>query len=46
MQQHVQPGAPTRPRISSLLISGRLTRPRFAAKYSVWTSNYFKLLTS
>jgi len=28
--------------ISSLLISRRLTRPRVASRYSVWTSSYFK----
>ena len=43
MQQQ-QPGALTRSRISSLLISRHLTRPRFASKYSFRTSSYFKLL--
>jgi len=41
MQQQ-QPGTVTHSRISSLLISRRLTRPRVASRYSVRTSSYFK----
>jgi len=41
MQQQ-QPGTVTHSRISSLLISRRLTRPRVASRYSVWASSYFK----
>ena len=40
-----QPGT-VHSRISSLLISRRLTRPRVASRYSVWTYSYFKQLTS
>ena len=36
----------THSRISSLLISRHLTRPRDASRYSVRTSSYFKQLTS
>ena len=35
MQQQ-QPGTVTHSRISSLLMSRRLTRPRVASRYSVW----------
>jgi len=45
MQQQ-QPGAVTHSRISSLLISRRLSRARVASRYSVPTSSYFKQLTS
>ena len=38
MQQQ-QPGIVTHSRISSLLISRHLTRPRVALRYSVWTSS-------
>jgi len=45
MQQQ-QPGTVKHSHISSLLISRRLSRPRFPSWYSVWTSSYFKQLTS
>jgi len=45
MQQQ-QPGTVVHSRISSLLISRRLSRPRVASRYSVQTSSYFKQLTS
>jgi len=45
MQQQ-QPGTVTHSRISSLLISRRLTRAKVASRYSFRTSNYFKQLTS
>jgi len=45
MQQQ-QPGTVTHSRISSLLISRRLTKPTVASRYSVRTSSYFKQLTS
>jgi len=48
MQQHEQqqPGTVTHSRISSLLISRRLTRPRVASRYSARTSSYFKQFTT
>ena len=46
MQQWQQPGTVTHSRISSLLISRRLTRPRDASRCTVRTSSYFKQLTS
>jgi len=39
MQQQ-PPGTVTHSRISSLLISRRLTRPRVASRYSARTSSY------
>jgi len=44
MQQQ-QPGT-VHSRISCLLISRRLTRPRVASRYSARISSYFKQLTS
>ena len=35
-----QPGTDTHSHISFLLISRRLSRPRVASRYSVWTSGY------
>ena len=44
--QQQQPGTVTHSRISPLLISRCLSRPRVASRYSVQTSSYFKQLAN